>query len=116
MGTVQRRERRGKRRDCPHRNDHGRRDRGDDRCCRCHGGTHHQGGDDAGAIGTRIELQSEFTKDLQDSIEYGVGKMVDADLNAESTRLRALQTQEQLGIQALQIANSGTERFLDLLL
>jgi flagellin len=69
-----------------------------------------------GAIGTRIELQTEFTKDLQDSIEFGVGKMVDADLNAESTRLRALQTQEQLGIQALQIANSGTERFLDLLL
>lgn len=69
-----------------------------------------------GAIGTRIEMQDEFTKDLQDSIDYGVGKMVDADLDAESTRLKALQTQEQLGIQALQIANGGTERFLDLLL
>ncbi|MBW8321419.1 MAG: hypothetical protein K0M49_08125 [Arenimonas sp.] len=69
-----------------------------------------------GAISTRIELQTEFTRDLQDSIEFGVGKMVDADLNAEATRLKALQTQEQLGIQALQIANSGTERFLDLLL
>ncbi|GEO84218.1 MULTISPECIES: flagellin [Alphaproteobacteria] len=69
-----------------------------------------------GAIGTRVEMQSEFTKDLQDAIETGVGKMVDADLNAETSRLKALQTQEQLGMQALQIANSSTDRFLDLLL
>ena len=42
-----------------------------------------------------------------DSIDRGVGQLVDADMNQESTRLQALQVQQQLGIQALSIANSN---------
>ncbi|RVK47299.1 flagellin, partial [Sinorhizobium meliloti] len=59
-----------------------------------------------GSISSRIDLQSEFVNKLSDSIESGVGRLVDADMNEESTRLKALQTQQQLAIQALSIANS----------
>ncbi|NKN39500.1 flagellin [Agrobacterium sp. a22-2] len=68
-----------------------------------------------GALVTRVELQSGFVMDLQDSIHYGVGKMVDADMDLESTRLKALETKEQLGIQALAIANASTEPLISLL-
>ena len=44
-----------------------------------------------------------------DSIDRGVGQLVDADMNEESTRLQALQVQQQLGIQALSIANSNAQ-------
>ncbi|PWE57808.1 flagellin [Metarhizobium album] len=67
-----------------------------------------------GATKTRIEMQEEFVKDLMDTIDKGVGRLVDADMNAESTRLKALQTQQQLGIQALSIANSNSENILQL--
>ena len=69
---------------------------------------------DVGALNKRIELQKNFVEDLTDSIEAGVGKLVDADMNEESTRLKALQTQQQLGIQALSIANSSSETLLTL--
>jgi flagellin len=69
---------------------------------------------DVGAITARIELQDTFVADLMDSIETGVGKLVDADMNEESTRLKALQTQQQLGIQALSIANNGSQSILSL--
>jgi flagellin len=69
---------------------------------------------DIGAITARIDLQNTFVADLMDSIETGVGKLVDADMNEESTRLKALQTQQSLGIQALSIANSGPENVLQL--
>ena len=69
---------------------------------------------DVGAMNSRIDLQSSFVEDLMDSIETGVGKLVDADMNEESTRLKALQTQQQLGIQALSIANSSSESILSL--
>ena len=46
---------------------------------------------------------------LMDSIDRGVGQLVDADMNQESTRLQALQVQQQLGIQALSIANSNSQ-------
>jgi flagellin len=49
-----------------------------------------------------------------DSIDRGVGQLVDADMNKESTRLQALQTQQQLGIQALSIANGNTSSILSL--
>lgn len=52
--------------------------------------------------------------DLRDTIDKGIGRLVDADMNEASTRLKALQTQEQLGIQALQIANSNSENILSL--
>ena len=53
----------------------------------------------------RIDLQKDFISSLMDSIDRGVGQLVDADMNKESTRLQALQVQQQLGIQSLSIAN-----------
>ncbi|MGP9821874.1 flagellin N-terminal helical domain-containing protein [Salinarimonas sp. NSM] len=67
-----------------------------------------------GAIKNRIGLQQDFVKGLKDSIDRGVGQLVDADMNAESTRLQALQVQQQLGIQALSIANSNSQNILSL--
>ena len=67
-----------------------------------------------GAITSRIDMQTEFVSTLMDVIEKGVGRLVDADMNEESTRLKALQTQQQLGIQALSIANTNAENILTL--
>ncbi|MGH0230661.1 flagellin, partial [Sinorhizobium meliloti] len=67
-----------------------------------------------GSISSRIDLQSEFVSKLTDSIDSGVGRLVDADMNEESTRLKALQTQQQLAIQALSIANSDSQSVLSL--
>lgn len=69
---------------------------------------------DLGAVKSRIDLQKDFTASLMDSIERGVGQLVDADMNRESTRLQALQVQQQLGIQALSIANSNAQNILAL--
>ncbi len=67
-----------------------------------------------GSISSRIDLQSEFVSNLTDSIDKGIGRLVDADMNEESTRLKALQTQQQLAIQALSIANSDSQSVLSL--
>ncbi|MVA24900.1 flagellin [Agrobacterium vitis] len=67
-----------------------------------------------GAMTSRLELQDSFIKDLSDTIDTGVGRLVDADMNEESTKLKALQTQQQLGIQSLSIANSNSENILSL--
>ncbi len=67
-----------------------------------------------GAANSRIEMQDAFVADLMDVIDKGVGRLVDADMNEESTKLKALQTQQQLGIQALSIANSNSENVLQL--
>lgn len=67
-----------------------------------------------GAINKRISMQDDFVSNLMDSIDKGVGRLVDADMNEESTRLKALQTQQQLGIQALSIANSDSQNILQL--
>ena len=67
-----------------------------------------------GAAKKQIDLQKQFTTSLMDSIDRGVGQLVDADMNKESTRLQALQVQQQLGIQALSIANSNAQRVLAL--
>ncbi|MBW8283170.1 MAG: flagellin [Rhizobium sp.] len=67
-----------------------------------------------GAINMRVEMQTDFVADLRDVIDTGVGRLVDADMNEESTRLKALQTQQQLGIQALSIANTNSENVLSL--
>jgi len=67
-----------------------------------------------GATNSRISMQDDFMADLMDVIDKGVGRLVDADMNEESTRLKALQTQQQLGIQALSIANSNSENILSL--
>lgn len=67
-----------------------------------------------GAVNSRISLQKEFVKSLTDVIDKGVGRLVDADMNEESTRLKALQTQQQLGVQALSIANGNAQNLLTL--
>ncbi|SFI19318.1 flagellin N-terminal helical domain-containing protein [Bradyrhizobium sp. cf659] len=67
-----------------------------------------------GAVKNRIATNTEFVKTLMDSVDRGVGQLVDADMNAESTRLQALQTQQQLGVQALSIANQNSQSILTL--
>ena len=67
-----------------------------------------------GAIKNRISNNTEFVKSLMDSVTSGIGQLVDADMNAESTRLAALQTQQQLGVQALSIANQNSSSILTL--
>jgi flagellin len=67
-----------------------------------------------GSAKSRIELQSNFIAALSDAIERGISTLVDADMNEESTRLQALQVQQQLGIQSLSIANSSSQSILSL--
>ena len=69
---------------------------------------------DLGAVKKRIDLQTTFVSDLMDTIDRGVGTLVDADMNKESTRLQALQVQQQLGIQALSIANQNSQSIMSL--
>ncbi|MGX5667850.1 flagellin [Rhizobium daejeonense] len=67
-----------------------------------------------GSLQQRIGMQSDFAGKLMDSIESGVGRLIDADMEEASSRLKALQTQEQLALQSLQIANAGSENILGL--
>jgi flagellin len=67
-----------------------------------------------GAVSKRIDMQSDFVSKLTDSIDKGVGRLVDADMHEESTKLKALQTQQQLAIQSLSIANSDSQNILSL--
>ena len=67
-----------------------------------------------GAYKTNIDNQSSFVSSLSDAITSGVGSLVDADMNVASTRLQALQTQQQLGIQSLSIANQNSQLILKL--
>ena len=67
-----------------------------------------------GAAKARIEIQQTFVRSLMDAIESGVSQLVDADMNEESTRLQALQVKQQLGIQALSIANASSQSILRL--
>jgi flagellin len=55
-----------------------------------------------------------FTGKLQDSLDSGVGNLVDADLAKESAKLQSLQTKQQLGVQALSIANQTPQSILSL--
>jgi len=69
------------------------------------------------AVGTTsksLERQITFNSKLQDALEAGAGNLVDADLAKESARLTALQTKQQLGVQALSIANSASQTLLGL--
>ncbi|MCC7251471.1 flagellin [Hyphomicrobium sp.] len=67
-----------------------------------------------GAIKTRIDIQKDFANSMMAAIDKGVGQLVDADMNEESTRLQALQVRQQLGIQALSIANQSAQSILSL--
>lgn len=67
-----------------------------------------------GSVNKRIDMQKDFVSNLMDAIDRGVGQLVDADMSKESSRLKALQTQQQLGIQSLSIANSSSQSVLSL--
>lgn len=67
-----------------------------------------------GATKSRIDMQTSFVDNLMDAIDRGVGQLVDANMEEESTKLQALQTQQQLGIQSLSIANSNAQTILSL--
>jgi flagellin len=67
-----------------------------------------------GSARGRIETQSNFVSKLSDSLKSGIGAMVDADMEEASAKLQALQTQQQLGVQALSIANQAPQTILSL--
>lgn len=67
-----------------------------------------------GAESKRIDQHLVFISKLADTLETGIGQLVDADLAKESARLQALQVQQQLGAQALSIANSAPQIVLSL--
>jgi flagellin len=67
-----------------------------------------------GATKQRVTLQKNFVGALMDAVDRGVSTLVDADMTEESTRLQALQVQQQLGTQALSIANQQSQTILSL--
>lgn len=67
-----------------------------------------------GQSGKSIDNQQEFLKKLTDTLDNGVGAMVDADMEEEAARLQALQVQQQLATQSLSIANQGPQNLLSL--
>jgi flagellin len=67
-----------------------------------------------GSSAKRVEIQAEFTVQLVDILKQGVGNLVDADLAEESAALQSLQIKQQLGVQALSIANAGPTSILAL--
>jgi flagellin len=62
----------------------------------------------------RVEIQADFVSKLSDSMKAGIGTLVDADMEEASARLQALQVQQQLGVQALSIANQQPQNLLSL--
>jgi flagellin len=67
-----------------------------------------------GASAKRVDSHAIFVSKLQDAITGGIGNMVDADLASESARLQSLQVKQQLGTQALSIANQAPQSILSL--
>ncbi len=69
---------------------------------------------DLGTKSKSLDRQLTFTSKMQDALEVGIGNLVDADLAKESAKLTALQTKQQLGVQALSIANQSSSVLLGL--
>ncbi len=69
---------------------------------------------DFGSARGRIEIQAEFLSNLTDAFTSGIGSLVDADMEEASAKLQALQVQQQLGVQALSIANQAPQSILSL--
>ncbi|HYM32822.1 MAG TPA: flagellin [Candidatus Cybelea sp.] len=67
-----------------------------------------------GSSVSRITIQSSFTGKLIDTLNAGVGNLIDADMAQQSAQLQALQIKQQLGVQALAIANTGPQALLSL--
>ena len=62
----------------------------------------------------KLEVHNTFIGKLQDTLKGGIGNLVDADLAEEGAKLQALQVKQQLGVQALSIANSAPQVILSL--
>lgn len=71
-------------------------------------------GSTLGSLSTNLSQQNSFLNRLEDSISRGVSRLVDADMNEESTLLRAAHIRQQLSIQALAISNSNAANVLQL--
>ncbi len=69
---------------------------------------------ESGSAQKQIDIQSDFVGKLSDALTAGIGTLVDADMEEASARLQALQVQQQLGIQALSIANQQPQNLLSL--
>lgn len=67
-----------------------------------------------GSAQKRIDIQTDFISNLSDALKSGIGSMVDAEMEETSARLQALQVQQQLGVQALSIANQSPQSILSL--
>ena len=67
-----------------------------------------------GTSSVGLDTHLTFVGKLQDSLDAGVGNLVDADLAKESAKLQSLQTKQQLGVQALSIANQSSSSILSL--
>jgi flagellin len=67
-----------------------------------------------GSQAKQIDAHNTFVAKLNDVLETGVGNLVDADMAKESARLQALQVKQQLGAQALSIANQAPQIILSL--
>lgn len=67
-----------------------------------------------GAVKTRLEMQESYNKAVIDAVKKGVGRLVDANMDEASTRLKALEAQQQLSVQALNIANASSQNILQL--
>ena len=62
-----------------------------------------------GTASKALTIHSEFVTKLRDTLESGIGNLVDADMAKESAKLQSLQTKQQLGVQALSIANQAPQ-------
>ena len=62
----------------------------------------------------KFSVHIDFVQKLSDTLTAGIGNLVDADMAKESARLQALQVKQQLGVQALAIANSSPQIILSL--
>jgi flagellin len=71
-------------------------------------------GANIGSVQSRVALQLDYTSKLRDWMKGGIGTLIDADMDEEATRLKALTTQQQLAIQALSIANTQPQNILSL--
>ena len=65
-----------------------------------------------GTAAKSLEIHKGFVQQLTDSLEVGIGNLVDADLAKESARLQSLQVKQQLGVQALSIANQAPQTIM----
>ena len=67
-----------------------------------------------GSGSAKFSIQATFVQNLSDTLTTGIGNLVDANMAKESAQLTALQIKQQLGVQALSIANQAPQTILSL--